>query len=262
MANQGISTVYTRRVAGFTLDETVYEGGLSMGMHGHEPAFLSAVMTGGFTERVALHTTNTEPLSVVVRPLDSEHDVTFGHLPTKIFRVEVDKQAFRDLEKAGAATTMAQPAGNGEAKWILARLYREFSKREAACSLTLEELVLRLLWERPAEARRDGPKARAAREYLDGHFLDPISLQDAAVVLGTHPVYLARTFRESFGTTVGEYLRRLRLNHASDLIAKTDLPLGEVALDAGFADQAHLTRAFGQMAGTTPGRYRRTYRLN
>jgi AraC family transcriptional regulator len=74
--------------------------------------------------------------------------------------------------------------------------------------------------------------------------------------VGVHRVHLAREFRDHFGLTVGDYVRRRRLARARHLLAHTDLPLSAAAADAGFADQAHLTRAFRAAFGTTPGRFR------
>lgn len=55
---------------------------------------------------------------------------------------------------------------------------------------------------------------------------------------------------------MGEYLRRLRVESAWRQLAITDKPLSVIALDAGFADQAHLTRVFESLMGVTPGAYR------
>jgi AraC family transcriptional regulator len=56
--------------------------------------------------------------------------------------------------------------------------------------------------------------------------------------------------------SVGEYLRRLRLDWAASQLAATETPLALLAAEAGFADQSHFTRAFKRHAGLTPARYR------
>jgi AraC family transcriptional regulator len=75
-----------------------------------------------------------------------------------------------------------------------------------------------------------------------------------------HPVYLARSFRERYGVSVGEYVRRLRLDWAAAQLSATETPVATVAAEAGFADQSHFTRAFKRHMGLTPGRYRRVVR--
>ncbi|HLM69466.1 MAG TPA: AraC family transcriptional regulator, partial [Longimicrobium sp.] len=78
-----------------------------------------------------------------------------------------------------------------------------------------------------------------------------------AEAAGVHPVYLARAFRRAYGVPVTEYARRLRVRAAADRVASTGLPLSRVALEAGFADQAHLTRELRRETGLTPGALRR-----
>jgi AraC family transcriptional regulator len=72
-----------------------------------------------------------------------------------------------------------------------------------------------------------------------------------------HPARLARGFRHVWGESVGERLRRLRLEAARDALARPGSDLAEVAHACGFADQSHLTRAFRRAFGLTPGAYRR-----
>jgi AraC-like DNA-binding protein len=56
---------------------------------------------------------------------------------------------------------------------------------------------------------------------------------------------------------MGAYLRAVRVAHVQRALARP-ARLAEVALDAGFYDQAHMTRVFARALGTTPGEYRRT----
>jgi AraC-like DNA-binding protein len=66
---------------------------------------------------------------------------------------------------------------------------------------------------------------------------------------------LARQFRVLYGTSPYRYLLMRRLDRAREQIARRR-PLVEVALDAGFADQAHFARQFKATFGLTPARYR------
>jgi AraC family transcriptional regulator len=70
-----------------------------------------------------------------------------------------------------------------------------------------------------------------------------------------HSVHLARQFKRTFGWTVGDYVRRLRVEFVCQQL-ETGKPLAELALRAGFSDQSHLTRIFKRFTGQTPGEYR------
>jgi AraC family transcriptional regulator len=81
-----------------------------------------------------------------------------------------------------------------------------------------------------------------------------------AVGVGVHPVTLARAFRRAFGCTIGEYLRRLRIERAAEQLATGTQPLAEIALAAGFADQSHFSNVFRRRVGMSPSAYRREVR--
>jgi AraC family transcriptional regulator len=147
---------------------------------------------------------------------------------------------------------------------LCARLNREFHKTDSAAKLAIEGLALELL----AEATREPSKVigatppwlRQAREMVVEHFSETLKLAQIAAEVGVHPVYLATAFRQKFGVTVGEFVRRLRIEHACAELYKQDLPLAAIALQAGFADQSHFSKVFKSYIGTTPREYRRIIR--
>ncbi len=73
---------------------------------------------------------------------------------------------------------------------------------------------------------------------------------------GVHRVHLSREFRRHFSITVGEFLRRKRVEHACHLVSKTNEPLADVAMTCGFSDQSHFSATFRRQVGLTPGRFR------
>jgi AraC family transcriptional regulator len=111
----------------------------------------------------------------------------------------------------------------------------------------------------PAESRAPA-WLRRARELLRDTCLDegPRSVREIADELGVHPVYFARRFRQSFGMTPGEYLRRCRLDRARWLLRRSSAGLAEIAAATGFTDQSHFSNVFRKGFGVSPGVYRRT----
>lgn len=65
-----------------------------------------------------------------------------------------------------------------------------------------------------------------------------------------------RAFKARTGSTPHAYVTALRLERAQRLLVGGLLPLAEVAVQCGFADQSHFTRVFRREVGTTPARYR------
>lgn len=96
--------------------------------------------------------------------------------------------------------------------------------------------------------------ARAC-EFLDAHFTQVVASETLEAVTGLDRYSLTRQFRAQLGTSPYRYLTMRRLDLVRARIAAGD-GLADAALDAGFADQAHMTRQFRQAYGQTPGRWR------
>jgi AraC-like DNA-binding protein len=90
---------------------------------------------------------------------------------------------------------------------------------------------------------------------LHDRFRERLSVASIARTVAIHPVHLSRQFKQAFGQTIGEYVRRLRVEHVCRRLA-TEEDLPTLALEAGFSDQSHLTRIFKRVIGTTPARFR------
>jgi AraC family transcriptional regulator len=95
------------------------------------------------------------------------------------------------------------------------------------------------------------------REVLRSHFASPPKLTELAYLAGIHPAHLSRSFHRHYGCTIGGYVRQLRVEFAGRQLAETDQPIAEIALEAGFAHQAHFSTAFKRQTGRTPAEVRR-----
>lgn len=95
-----------------------------------------------------------------------------------------------------------------------------------------------------------------ARESVHQRFRQKFRLEDLARDAGVHPVHLAAAFRKHYRASVGDYIRRLRVECAARELERPGVALADIAARAGFADQPHLTRVFKQYLGLTPGEYR------
>ena len=93
-----------------------------------------------------------------------------------------------------------------------------------------------------------------ARQFLDAEKTRVVRSAELEAVTGLTRYDLARQFRKMCGTSPYRYLLMRRLDFAREQIAR-QRPLVEVALEAGFADQAHFTRMFKAAFGLTPARY-------
>ncbi|MCI9597971.1 MAG: AraC family transcriptional regulator [Firmicutes bacterium] len=92
--------------------------------------------------------------------------------------------------------------------------------------------------------------------YMEEHFHEPVSLGQLADVISCNPQYLCRFFKEISGVSPIQYLISYRIERASHLLAKTSLPILQVALDCGFENASYFIRKFKEMKGCTPKEFR------
>jgi AraC-like DNA-binding protein/quercetin dioxygenase-like cupin family protein len=95
-----------------------------------------------------------------------------------------------------------------------------------------------------------------ALAYCAVHFRQRIALSEIARAAGYSPVHLHRIFTKHTGRSVAEHLRDLRMTHAMDLLANSDLPVREIAALVGYTDPSNFRRAFENAAGVSPAKHR------
>ncbi len=100
-------------------------------------------------------------------------------------------------------------------------------------------------------------QTRRAKEILSANLDGGVSLAEVARQCGLSIGHFSRAFRQSLGTTPHQWLVQRRLDAAKDLIRSCRMPLSNVALSCGFADQSHLTRVFTREVGASPAAWRR-----
>ena len=109
----------------------------------------------------------------------------------------------------------------------------------------------------PTAAIRRAPQAVATiRDLLAERISDPPSLAELAALTGLSQFALLRAFRDATGLPPHAYLNQLRVRRARSLL-DGGVPPADVAVQVGFADQAHLTRHFKRVVGVPPAAYQR-----
>lgn len=100
--------------------------------------------------------------------------------------------------------------------------------------------------------------AQAAYEYIRINWRDIRQIQQIAEKLSVSPDYLRHVFRAYFEMTIHDCITKMRINHAKDLLANSQLPQKVMAQVCGFADIQQFSRRFKQITGMPPGAYRKT----
>ena len=256
-----------RRVstAGFTLTEGIHAAGTRLAWHHHDGPTLCFVLRGVFTETSGGERLTCTPDTLKVMPAGERHCDDFDRGDTRGLLVETDADRARAIRTHAAVLDERVAFHGGLPAALARRVYQEFRQADEAAPLAIEGLLLELL--AAISRSRSGPLpigtaswVGEARDRLHADLTVRPSLADLAAAVGVHPVTLARAFRRTFGCTVGEYLRRLRIERASEQLVTGSQSLAEIALAAGFADQSHFSNVFRRRVGMSPSAYRREAR--
>lgn len=95
--------------------------------------------------------------------------------------------------------------------------------------------------------------------FIHDSYNRKVTLEAIAKRCHLNPSYLCTVFKQYTGETVFEYLNRIRVERAADLLRREDLPVGKVAELAGFHSECHFYKKFKQLLGTTPIAYRKQH---
>ena len=96
-----------------------------------------------------------------------------------------------------------------------------------------------------------------AIQYAERNLAKRPAIRELAHIAGMSIYQLDRRMRRVFGLTTGQWILKSRITHASAILIDTSLPIAEVALRAGYADQSSFTRQFRRSTGLAPSEYRK-----
>ncbi|MBC3271289.1 AraC family transcriptional regulator [Pseudomonas sp. SWRI81] len=131
---------------------------------------------------------------------------------------------------------------------------QEVLHKQSAAAEFFSDLQLRL---NPVEQPVPEPnfKLERAADFIREHCTEVLSLEAICAAAQLSPSYLIRAFKQRYGMTPHAFVVNQRIQFARERLRSGQL-IADVALQAGFADQAHFQRAFKQHLAATPGQYR------
>ncbi|WP_028238965.1 AraC family transcriptional regulator [Stutzerimonas azotifigens] len=236
--------------------------------HAHE-TFSVGLVTGGRSSY--LNGTSRQHIGagtlVLMNPGDVHACNPLGDRPWAYHMLYVDAGWLGELQQELDGGTGFRPfrairSDDAELRTGLSRLVatltsedREPLARQGAAVEFFSQLHQRLQ-PGPAFERPDNRRLARAAEYIAEQHARPLRLEDICREVGLSPAYLVRAFKARYGMTPHAYLINRRVQVARARL-RQGRPIADAALEAGFADQAHLQRAFKQLLAATPGHYRR-----
>jgi len=142
---------------------------------------------------------------------------------------------------------------------LMLKIYKELSTADCYTEASISMLLVEFL--NQAERWRFSNKIPvwidSVQEYLHENWTGKISLNELSEAVGIHPVTISHYFPRYFSSTLGGYMRKLKIEKALSLLNTPDVSLTSVAYECGFFDQSHFIRTFKEHTGFLPSQYLR-----
>ncbi len=249
-----------RTIGPFTISETSYPAGLVLAQHVHRESHITFIIEGTFRERYATGSLVCRAGAVRFLPDAAVHETEIES-PLRCLHIISEPKTLDQLARKSMVPQKPMQIHGFSATWLANRLYAEFSRGDDASEIAIEGLVLEILAEMSrSNSNTPSPACptwlKHATEIVESRFLERLSLADIASQVGVHYVHLSRQFHKYNRCTIGELIRKRRVQHASHLLAHSETPLAEIALICGFSDQSHLSFLFKRYMGLSPSKFR------
>lgn len=110
------------------------------------------------------------------------------------------------------------------------------------------------------KALRDGERIKQMLQYVQEHYGEELEVSEIAASALVSTSECLRCFRSTIGVTPMQYVIRLRVEKAAELLAETDGKITEIGVQCGFQEMSYFARTFRKVKGCTPSAYRRNKR--
>lgn len=104
---------------------------------------------------------------------------------------------------------------------------------------------------------KKGSVVGKAKKYIDDNFMKNLSLDSVSMEIDVTPYYFSRLFKEETGINFIEYVNKLRIDKAKELLnSDGNMSIKEICMEVGFSDPNYFSRQFKKYAGISPTEYR------
>lgn len=244
---------FSTSLGGLVLTDNLYQPNMRLALHRHHEPYLCIVLDGAYEESSPSRRLDLAAGALVAHEAGSAHANRFSARGGRCLNVTPTGR----WRENGLWDGWERGHVGAAPREVFARLRRELACAGQFGDLGVAAALFELL-HRAGRAHTAGTVPawlRRVRDRLEDGARG-VTLAELAADAGVHPSHLARAFRQWQGKSIGEYVRERRLDIVLDGLASGSAPLAELALAAGFADQAHMARAVRQATGQAPRAYR------
>ncbi len=154
---------------------------------------------------------------------------------------------------------------NDHIRQLLVSMYQELKQKKESYELIVESLYLQFTVHLMRKMKmnfsfQEGDNMRReianAKDYIDRHYMDDISLDELATLSSLSNYHFIREFSRYVGKTPNKYLNERRIQESKSLLTSTNLSMLDIANEIGFSSSSYFTQRFKAQEGVTPIEYR------
>jgi AraC family transcriptional regulator len=250
----------TINLDGITLTDTVYTQD-KVDWHYHENAYFTFILQGNVIEGNKKEIYNCSAGSLLFHNWQEPHYNIKPEGFTRGFHIELKKSWFDNLEFNTTDLQGSINIANPDLKFLLYKIFRETTVDDGTTQLAIQvsllETLSKMLQDQKSEISKKPTWVSELNMILNDQFSENLTLNYLSENLNIHPVHLSRDFSKYFNCSLGEYIRKLKVQRSLQLISQRKLDLTSIAFDCGFSDQSHFTRCFKEINGINPSEYQK-----
>lgn len=238
---------------GLTVGTTAYQSGRTRDdFHFHDNPTICFLLQGGGVEKRSRGSYERGVCDVRFYHAEEPHQSIIKIFPSKCVNLELELQFLNQYEISENILNLAV-IKNLDVKFLMLKIHNELLINDAFTNSSIKILLLSMLNETKTSNKRKKPDwITNLHQLLNDRWSEQLSLEDLSLAVKVHPVTISKHFARYFSCTLGEYMRKIKVNKSIFLIKNSRLSLTEIALQCGFADQSHFIRNFKKLTGFLP----------
>ncbi|MET6995928.1 helix-turn-helix transcriptional regulator [Chitinophaga defluvii] len=243
---------------GILISETAYHRKVFEGWHSHQHPHITFIIEGGNQEQRKHREQEVRPGEVLLYHSGERHRNKNTQHPSRNINFEIES-SFLDRYELDFSSLYQGGTSSPGYKAGLLKIYRECCVNDVHTVSSIHALLLELfnIAQTPGKTTRIPQWAIRLQQLLHDTWDDTPSLTQLAAILQVHPVTISKYFPVYFSCTLGEYIRRIKVEKAVAYIKEPGSSLTEIAYRCGFTDQSHFIRTFRTATGFLPGEYKK-----
>jgi len=232
----------------------------SIDWHYHQNSYFSYSLEGHCIEKSKRKTYAVKPGTLLFHNWQDAHCNTNHSEYSRNFYVELEKEWFVDRNINQSKIEGSMQIENPFLKYLYHQIYLETRLKDDSFNISVESLLCNVF-----ELLNDSTKVNNSvtpiwvnkvKEIIHDQFLDKLTLEYLSKEANVHPSHLSREFPRYFKSTLGNYIRKVKIEHSITLLKVRD-SLTNVAYECGFADQSHFIRCFKASYNMTPNTFKK-----